>query len=88
MYLYPPNCHENVDEALSFCLFSHRPEEGILFVMEKACLHFFEYEKLDGIFSSYIWLENCYVRQCWLICAILLELSRGMVSCILLFILV
>ena len=31
--------------------------------------------------------QLCYVRQCWLICSILLGLSRGMVSCILLFIL-
>ena len=31
--------------------------------------------------------EKSYVRQCWLICTILLELSRGMASLILLFIL-
>ena len=29
---------------------------------------------------------SCYVRQCQFICALLLELSRGLASCILLFI--
>ena len=31
--------------------------------------------------------EHSYVRQCWLICTIVLELSRGMASCILIFVL-
>ena len=34
-----------------------------------------------------VYKPQCYVRQCWPICTILLELSRGMKSCMLLFIL-
>ena len=33
---------------------------------------------------NYTTAKKCYVWQCWLICTILLELSRGIVSCILL----
>ena len=41
-----------------------------------------------GSFNNFtIYIYSCDLRQCWLVCAILLELSRGMASHILLFIL-